>query len=337
MISQLIKYGGVSGKVKAMYGKRITEEDMERLSSMSTVPEIAAYLKNHPGWSESLKDISVSDMHRGVLEDRLRYQIYIDFKKVSRFLLRNDLPLIRQLNREELNQILLYLRYLRGGRPHDYVYDAPQGFDGYSKVDFSRLSQCGNYLDFLEIVRPSEYYKPLLAIPPAPGNVMPEYNTIETMLNNYFYRAFLETVDKYYSGAMQKRLRKAMGTEIDIINITRTIRIRRYFPSVKGDLFDYLIPVYHKFKRSYLKSVVNAANDDEEAAVLRSGPYGNVFESKSFESIEDYYYEILDRFNYKSLYEGIPSIYTPIAYLSLKEAEMKKLIKIIEKVRYNVV
>jgi uncharacterized RmlC-like cupin family protein len=41
MISRLLKYGGLSGKVHAMYGNRLEKSDFEKLSSMKTVPEIA--------------------------------------------------------------------------------------------------------------------------------------------------------------------------------------------------------------------------------------------------------------------------------------------------------
>ena len=49
-----MKYGALSAKVHALYGKRLRTEEFARLAGMKSEAEILDALRQHPGWSRAL-------------------------------------------------------------------------------------------------------------------------------------------------------------------------------------------------------------------------------------------------------------------------------------------
>ena len=82
MLRELFDYAAIGGKVHAMLGNRLRQEDFDKLMQMHTVPETAAFLLNPPGWGNCLQGMDVEHVHRGELEKRLRTEI--GFKDVLR-------------------------------------------------------------------------------------------------------------------------------------------------------------------------------------------------------------------------------------------------------------
>lgn len=52
--------------------------------------------------------------------------------------------------------------------------------------------------------------------------------------------------------------------------------------------------------------------------------------------VEDYYRRALFHFSRRQLMAGTPSVYTAVAYLNVKEAELQALVNVIESVKYGV-
>ena len=58
-------------KSRAMFGKRLTGQNVSELLNCQTVTEVAAYLKNNTHYSYALRNIDDSNVHRGQLEAAL--------------------------------------------------------------------------------------------------------------------------------------------------------------------------------------------------------------------------------------------------------------------------
>lgn len=335
MISRFIKYGGLSGKVRAMYANRLTSEDFKKLAAIGTVPEIAMFLKTHPGWSGALDELSIAEIHRGSLEARLRNHLLDEYQRIFKFMARDDRPIMTYpISRAEIDQIMLFLRFLKAGRPQDYVFSAPVFYKDHSRIDFDALRECTSYSGFLDIMRGSPYFASLVALTP-PGGETPEYPVIETVLRVQYYHNFLSSVDKHYHGEIQSILRSSIGMQVDVLNLTRVVRLRRYFQVSGKDVWNYLIPVHFKLKPAYIEALFAAQDEQSAQSLLLSGPYGKLFSAHSFNYIEEYYYQQLYDFNHAYIHSGVPSVYTAIAYLTLRDIELKDLINVIELVRYG--
>lgn len=336
MIMDLMKYGGVACKVRAMYGRRLTDDDFAQIRGMNTVYDVAQYLRNHPAWSQALTQIPPGEIHRGELEKYLRIQILDEYQRIFQFMGHSDAEIMSYpIIRAELDQILIFLRHLKAGQPEDYHFSAPEFYRRHSNIDFDRLTECTNYVAFLDVIQDTPFYAPMVALASSEKGT-PSYTAMEVVLRSYYYHRLLKTVDRHYKGAASKQLRKAMGSQVDLINITRTIRIRKFFSQMEEQLTACLIPVFFRLKPDFFTRLAACESDDEAHSLLLTCPYAKIFAENEFQYIEEYYYKQLYDYNRRCLSNGTPTVYTPIAYLTLKELEMKKLINLVECVRYKV-
>ena len=62
----------ITSKIRAKYGKMLTFSDYKQLSGLSSVSEIASYLRTRTKYSEALSGANDSAIHRDHLEDMLR-------------------------------------------------------------------------------------------------------------------------------------------------------------------------------------------------------------------------------------------------------------------------
>ena len=54
-----------------MQAKLLTDEDFRNIAAFHTVTEVAAYLKEHPGYRNVLADMDENRLHRGEIEKLL--------------------------------------------------------------------------------------------------------------------------------------------------------------------------------------------------------------------------------------------------------------------------
>ena len=335
-MASLIKYSAVAGKIRAMYGNRLREEDFAHLKSLKSVPAAAAFLQSHPAWSLALDGVSPAEIHRGTLERMLRHSLLEEYRRIFCFLTRDDHPLMRYpLLRFETDQILYFLRLLRAGVPQDYRFSPPAFYREQSKIDFSAFSRCTDYPSFLDILRHTSFY-PLLAALSTPAEPLPAYETVDIVLHNHFYSSMLSAIDGCYHGVVRKTLEDSVAMQIDMINIIRAVRLRRFFSGPKADVSGYLVPFRFRIPGDFIGKLLAAPDETAVFSLLRSSRYGKVFAENQFDTIEEYYYKALYDFNIRHLREGVPSVYTPVAYLWLKEIELHELITVIECIRYGV-
>ena len=70
-MGNLLAYSGIVTKVRAMQAKLLTDEDFQNIAAFHTVTEVAAYLKEHPGYRNVLADMDENRLHRGEIEKLL--------------------------------------------------------------------------------------------------------------------------------------------------------------------------------------------------------------------------------------------------------------------------
>ena len=56
-MGNLLAYSGIVTKIRAMQAKLLTDEDFRNIAAFHTVTEVAAYLKEHPGYRNVLADM----------------------------------------------------------------------------------------------------------------------------------------------------------------------------------------------------------------------------------------------------------------------------------------
>ena len=151
--------------------------------------------------------------------------------------------------------------------------------------------------------------------------------------------AFADTDERIEraSGRTQKVLLRALGEQIDLLNIIHVLRLKTYFPQTEPETYlRVLFPFHYRLNPDFTRALCAAPGVDDVFALLRDSPYRDCFDGVAVGAVEEYYQRAICRFNKRQLAAVPPSIYTAVAYLELKELELSVLINVIESVKYGV-
>ena len=249
-----------------------------------------------------------------------------------------------------------YYAQKMGWDPHDVVsvsvmpctakkYEASRpelGRDGYQDVDYvlttRELAKLIRYVGLdLSVLPESEFDSPLGtgsgagAIFGATGGVM------EAALRTAYFSHLYRIVHRQYTGRTQKVLLRALGEQIDLLNIIHVLRLKTYFPQTEPETYlRVLFPFHYRLNPDFTRALCAAPGVDDVFALLRDSPYRDCFDGVAVGAVEEYYQRAICRFNKRQLAAVPPSIYTAVAYLELKELELSVLINVIESVKYGV-
>ena len=139
MLKARMKYGAVSAKVHAMYGKRITEEEWHRLSECSSVTEVLSVLKSQSGWGAYTSELT-QRMGDEQIKGAVRAKQYVDLEKL----------LSGQLDaHEETGGNMKKLKF----------YVCPECGNVITAVTDAGISCCGRKLQPMEAVKASDEEK----------------------------------------------------------------------------------------------------------------------------------------------------------------------------------
>lgn len=330
MLSDIIRYGAVATKVRALYGRRLKAQDYAQMMSLTGVPQVASVLKNHPSWSVALADLSEETARRGQIEARLQSAYFDEYNRIGYHIHMKDKKRYEMvLMRTEIRQIMLFLRNLSAGRVQDYVPLLPQEIIAKLSIDISILRNAKNMDDLLQSAQNSLFYGVLQRF--AQQDTM-DVSRIETALETHYYQTLLSYIQKTYSKAAQKHLVRQVGEFVDLENIQRTLRLRR-FSQLASSLPEMLIDVHYRLDNNFFAQLLTV-DDEKIHPMLMQSPYEKVFANSHFQisqAIDDYLHDDC----HKLLFSGRPGIFIPMAYLTLKEIEMHNVIHIIESVRYG--
>lgn len=335
-----MKYGALSAKVHALYGKRLRTAEFAQLAGLKSEAEILDALRQHPGWSMALSQLSPGSwtyVGRIEVEHALREELRLEYLSLAHFVPREDKPLMSfRVRVAERTAILNALRRLKVGKYAMGMPEAPR-IVLQGKLDYQALRECDSYDQLLAASRGTIYYPALLHLRPEPGGPLPDYTAAECLLRTAYYSHMYRIVQQQYSGPTKKVLLRAMGSQVDLLNIIHILRLKTYFPDIpQEDYLPVLYPFHYRLKPELTRQLCGAENAAAVMALLEQTPYRDCFDGVEAVDAEEYYRRALYLFNKHQLISAPPSIYTAMAYLDLKEMEMMVLVNVIESVKYGV-
>jgi vacuolar-type H+-ATPase subunit C/Vma6 len=328
-------YEALATKAKAMYGKRLRHADYVRMAAMGSVKEIYADLRQHPVWGGAMGRVDEDNgiYHRAQLEGALREQIRLEYIRLSAFVPQSDRALMEfPVLRSELDGLLFTLTRLQAGRIKE-VEPLPTAFIRHSKTDERALPLCTDYDGLLEAAKESIYYDALLHLRPADGG-LPDYTVTESLLFSVYYSHVMKVIQKRYEGDVKRTLEKSVGSQVDMINIMHVLRLKHFFPETDNFL-TVLLPTSYRLRPEQIRDMCAAQGPDGVLAVVDNTPYAQVFRGASVAQLQRLYVEARGKLNRRQLMMGKPSVYSAVAFLDLREMEMKELITVIETVKYQ--
>lgn len=330
----IAKYSSVNAKVRALYGKLLSNCDYEELLEKRSVPSVAEYLKKSSGYGELLSSINESQVHRGELEKVFRASLYNDFIKVLRFLSSGSKKFLEAaFLRYEVEDLKMLFRIIYTGHKDETMKNSLVFLKNHSSLDFSKLINSSNIPDIVHSLKGSEYYKVLS--PLASGSAKPNLFDIEMSLDLHYFMTMLKLTEKLLSAGDYKRIINTFGTEIDMLNIMVIYRCKKMFKLPSELTYKYVIPYWYRLSKEQLIQLSQSHNVDEFKKIISDTKYKNVFKTDEEHRWEincaNYLYRIYkNHFRTDNFSFGMT-----LAYLHLKEMDIRNIITLIEGVRYG--
>ncbi len=328
-------YYAVSAKVHALYGRRMTSDDYRQLMNKSSVAEAAAFLQTQKGYREVLSGISTASMHRDDLESVLRSSMVEEYRRIFSFMNMTDKEIMRYaVYRGEQTAILTTMRHLTSTVRLDPVTTWASVLQQNSQLDLNGLEHAETFTDIVHAAEHTIYGSALQRIVPS-DNTNPTAAFVDNMMQVVYYARMYKLISNNYKGDTKKILRQSMDNEVDLLNLVQFLRLKKHFSDEDIQRYSFPLPSSAKLKKEYIQQLL--ASDSYESAyqLVLNGPYGKVFRSISSPGVEAYYYTAQYNFARRQLRAADPTVYTPFAYLTLKEIELRNIISIIECIRYG--
>ena len=332
----LQSYSGITTKVRAMQSRLLSEEQFRALASVEDVRSAADYLKQLPAYSDIFSDLDDTRLHRGYLEQLLTQSEYRDFAKLYRFA---NLSQRQFLNlyfmHYEINVIKQILRNVLGTQKNDVDLSLFQEFfNRHSSLNLSALCQAGSLEELIAGLEGTVYYLPLTKLAEQGNRSLFDF---ETALDLYYFRSVWSIKQKVLSKKEQQILNECFGCRLDLLNIQWIYRSKKFYHLPAADIYALLIPVHYRLRKEQISRLAEAATLEEFFAALQGTCYGGMEREQLTDKpdLELLSHQIMNRIYTKTGSRHPYSIAILDSYLYFKELEMRRIITIIEGVRYG--
>lgn len=324
----------ILAKARAMYGKSLKESDFNALLDCKSVAEIAVYLKQRTDYSSVLGGLDENNIHRGQLETLLRQEIYFDLFALSRYAHEDTLAFSDFfISGMEIQQVIKCLMLINIGKADEYVYSVPLSLDEFTHISLKALAGVHSYGDILNALKGTWYYSVLSELLPK-DNAKADITAIEIALENKSYEKALETIDKGRHQSDRKELRDIFLSMLDIENMSRIIRLKKYYGLSSEQIMPMLIP-YGRLSRKMLAEFCRAENVEQIFELSGSTHIGRLMAKPSYR--EHRQMKDIMIYNYCKHHLRLspnPTI-VMISYIYLREIELKNIVNLIEAARYE--
>ena len=300
-------------KIRAVYGKRLKENDYYELSAKKKVSEAAEYLKRNTHFSAVLSNIDTSVIHRGFLESLLNKAYYDQYERLCRFQHLNEEPFYNFLMvRFEIRELLKAILYLNNDSSDVYIESMHAYLLKKASFDLIELAKASDFRQLLNVIRHTPYY-----------------NIIKN----------IETAKKDFSGTSQTALLDQFNIQTDVINIINAYRMKKYFNADINFLKDNMLPFYGRLGREKQSELFETSSPEEFLRMLSKTSYGrrmdNLDENMESEQFERELVKLKCSMARRALMFSENAAVSLYSLMYLSEVELNNIVNIVESIRYN--
>ena len=323
-------------KAKSMYGHFLKAEDYERLVKMRSLPDLVGFLKKSVNYQEILYSVQEASIHRGQLELLIRKNAFEQILRLIKMVHSKDIEFyLLNLVQRETELILSTLRTIISMEFEDNIGKLPIFFEVHTKIDVHKMLKVQTYDDLLEAIKNSPYYqilKPYRTDDPE----MIRYLDIEHKLEVYYYEEAFRRIDKHYSGALKKEIEGIFQTKIELSNITKIYRLKKFYQATPQTIKDVLIKDHLRISERKWDEMINLTNPDHIVKYLSNSEYAKFVNEKDYVYIEYFAGKIRYDLARKYIYfaSEVPKVF--MAFVTLSQMEIENITNIIEGIRYQV-
>lgn len=325
----------ILAKARSMYGGHLTSSDYEALLSLKSVSEVVNYLKNNTDYSSILGDIRENDVHRGQLEALLSEESFMRISRLARYGVgkERDFYMLNIMGRE-VNILLHVLRLINANRLEDLKVILPSYLKGYTTFDINGLLNVHNIDDLMKLIAKTDYAKVIASCLPERGKRI-NVNKIELELKRAYYDHYEETVKSLYKGKTQQELLKMLETSVELDNITKIYRLKKYFNASPVEITEFLLLDHTRISKRMMKELINAKDADDMLAKLSTSAYRIDVGDHDYVYIEYFTQRIEYNLAKKYMMFSTSAPLVFMTYVIVHNIEIENLKHIVEGVRYN--
>lgn len=325
----------ILAKARAMYGKCLKDTDYQNLMDCKTVAEIAAYLKQRTNYASVMSGLNETEIHRGQLEPVLRQNIYFDVFALSRYALEDTLAFSDFIiAKMEIEQIIRCLMLVNIGKPEEYVYSMPLSLDKFSKISLKALASVRSYDDMMSAMKGTWYYQVMLGFRPKDNSKI-NITELEIALENKNYSKVIETMAEGKNKGDRKELRDIFSAMLDFENMSRIIRLKKYYHFTQEQIVPLLIP-YGRLSKKILSDLCSAESVSEIFELSRTTYLGRLMSKLQYNDPTQMTDAMIYNYCRHHLRLSPNPTIVMISYVYLREIELKNIINLIEATRYNI-
>ena len=330
----VFKYSGIVAKVRTMMGKMLTMNEYKELIQKKTVQDVAYYLKNNTYYKAVLDEINENSIHRGQLEQMLKKSLIESYIKLFKFL-KGDVKTFLKLVflKHEIEELKMIVRILDTEHNIQFALNSLVFLRKNSDIDIQKLSEAKNIQQLVENLNGSVYYK--ILSPFVVDSKHLDLFSIEMTLDMYFFSLVWKQKEKLLSGEDQKIITQSLGSEIDVLNILWIHRCKKYYNTPNEIIYSYIIPYRYRLTKSQIVKMVEAKTVDELEQIIGTTHYSQVFGQNRGLLLEHGFNLYIYKLYKRILRHNHFSIAFIMAFIHLKELEIRNLISIIEGIRYG--
>ena len=234
---------------------------------------------------------------------------------------------------EQIEQIIKCLMLVNIGKAEEYVYTMPLSLDRFAGISLEALAGVRSYNDMLDALRGTPYYSVLLRFRPK-DNEKINITHIEIALENKSYEKAIETIGKGKHKSDKKELLDIFSSMLDIENMSRIIRLKKYYHFSAEEILPLLIP-YGRLSKKMLSELCKADNVDKIFELLKNTYIGRLIAKLRYNEQNQMADVMIYNYCHHHLRLSPNPTIVMISYIYLREIELKNIVNLIEAARYG--
>ncbi len=326
----------ILAKSRAMYGRRLTEQNYLDLINCRSVGEIASYLKTRTSYADIFEGVATANIHRGRLEEIFKKRLLKQYASLCRYEMSIGQEFYRYfILKNDITQILSIVRLLSIGRSGDYLFSFPAFFSEHTDLDLFKLASIDSYAGLLDALSGTEY-KEILAPFEKTAKAARESLDIEAALYNFFYSKLWQLANKDFKGSRLEGMLDVLRIQVDMRAIVNLYRLKKMLHADETLLMRFIIPEISNFTGKEISLLVQSPSAEEMLKSLELTFYGKQLKAIDFEYVEVATHKILNNWSKKHFRFSTDPTVVMFCYISIAENEIDNIIHIVEGVRYHV-
>lgn len=326
--------GAVLAKMRAKYGKRLSDKDYENLLGCKSVAEVVTYLKNNTYYDSVLRTVNEREVHRGRLEQILRQKLFDDFYSLCRYMKGTGEYFAEFIiRRDEIEQMIRFLTLLTSDRTHEYIFTMPKYFAEHANVDLSALSRARDVESYFAVLNGTPYEKIAERYRVKNGESV-NISEFENALYHYCYDYLYTAINTRASKSERKALLDMFDQIVDIMNFVRIFRLKKYYREPPEVIEHYLFP-YGTLSQSTIKKLCGSGSSAELFEAVKGTKLGKMIGKMNYVYAGQIQEIGIYMVTKRNIHFSTQPVVGALSYVFVMQQEYSNIVSLIEGARYG--